>query len=55
MNGNSEQDALSKITLDIYVYGPDRVSKKKIWGMPWTDLYFLSERIGCSAKKLSIY
>lgn len=48
-------ECIEQITLDIYVYGPDRVSKKKTWGIPWTDLYFISERIGCGAKKLCIY
>ena len=41
----------SKITLDKYVNGPDRFPSKKTRGMPGTDLYLISDRIGYRAKK----
>ena len=44
----SEQDALSKIALDIC----DKVFKKKTWGMAEIDWYFISDRIGCGAEKI---
>ena len=31
--------------------GPDRVPKKKARGMSGTDLYLISDRIGCGVKK----
>ena len=52
MNRTQEQDSWSKITLDKYVNGSDRFPKKKTWGMPGTDLYLNSYRIGRRAKRM---